>query len=146
VRGGARRSTSGQPPVIALQEAAMRRRTTLVLLLLVACGTARGGPNRGSSDLLTHAEIAQSNATNAYDLLQQLRPQYLRSRGTFSIRDPRPAYPVVYVQDIRHGDLSSLRTIMIDAIEEVRFLSASDATTRWGTGHPAGVIHVMLNH
>jgi hypothetical protein len=46
---------------------------------------------------------------------------------------------------VRHGDIQSLRSILIEEIAEVRFISASDATTRWGTGHAGGVIQVLAH-
>jgi hypothetical protein len=38
--------------------------------------------------------------------------------------------------------LSQLRTLSVDQIEQMEFVSASDATTRYGTGHPSGIIEV----
>jgi hypothetical protein len=123
-----------------------RRAGSLVLLLvLAACGTTSGS-RRATSDILTRAEIETSSASNAYDLLQQLRPQFLRSRGATSIRDPRPAYAVVYMNDVLYGNLVSLRSILVEEIDEVRYISATNATTRWGTGHAAGVIQVRANY
>lgn len=117
----------------------------LLVLLVTACGAARG-TNRGSSDVLTREEINQSSATTALELLQQLRPQFLRSRGSTSIQNPRPDYPVVYMNEVRHGTVESLRTVMVEEIDEVRFISGADATTRWGTGHGAGVIQILARY
>lgn len=115
-----------------------------LVLLAAACGTVGGG-SRGSSDLLTREEIAASTASTAYELLQQLRPQFLRGRGVSSVNDPRPVLPVVYMNNVHHGDLESLRMISVREISEVRFISAADATTRWGTGHAGGVIQIRGN-
>jgi outer membrane cobalamin receptor len=116
----------------------------LFLVILAACGTT-GGATRGSSDVLTRAEIAQSGAANAYELLQQLRPQFLRSRGTLSVRNPAASQPVVYMNEVRHGGIQTLRSILIEEIAEIRYISAPDATTRWGTGHAGGVIQVLAH-
>jgi hypothetical protein len=126
----------------------MTRRAAIGLLLVIslaACGTT-SGTRRGSSDILTQEEIATSRASNAYELLQQLRPQFLRSRGALTINNAAAGYPVVYLNDVRHGDLQSLRTILIEEIDEIRYISAADATTRWGTGHAGGVIQVRANY
>jgi hypothetical protein len=48
----------------------------------------------------------------------------------------------VYLNNVRHGGVMSLRDILVTDIQEIRFISASDATTRWGTGHGSGVIMV----
>jgi hypothetical protein len=117
----------------------------LLLLTLVACGTTGGSP-RGSSDVLTRAEIEDSRAANALELLQQLRPQFLRPRGALSARNPVPAYPIVYLNNVRHGDLETLRNILLQEIDEIHFISAADATTRWGTGHLGGVILVRASY
>lgn len=112
-----------------------------LLLLLLACG-ATAGPRRGNSDILTKEEIVASSASTAYELIQQLRPQFLRSRGAVSLQDPRPTYAIVYMNDVHHGSLESLRSILVEEISEIRFISAGDATTRWGTGHVGGVIQI----
>jgi hypothetical protein len=41
------------------------------------------------------------------------------------------------------GGLSALDGMEIREIEEIRFISASDATTRYGTGYPGGIIEVF---
>lgn len=126
----------------------MTRRATHVLLLLtlVACGTTSPSRRSASSDIITREEIEASRADNVYELLQQVRPRFLRSRGVHSMSDPSAGYPVVYINDVRHGGLQTLRSILVRQVEEVRYISASDATTRWGTGHTAGVIQVRANY
>ena len=125
---------------------ASRAGRLLVLLILVACGATSPARRSASSDVLSREEIEVSRATNAYELLQQLRPQFLRNRGAQSVNDPRAGYPVVYINDMPHGDLEILRSVSVREIDEIRFISAADATTRWGTGHTGGVIQVRTNH
>lgn len=122
----------------------MRYRAVRLLLLLamVACGTTSASRS-SSSDVLTRAEIQASRAPNVLELLQQLRPQFLRSRGALSIQDPTAGQPVVYLNNVHYGDIDSLRTISSGDVDEIRFISAADATTRWGTGHAGGVIQVL---
>jgi hypothetical protein len=52
--------------------------------------------------------------------------------------------PLVYVNGVRYGEPQTLRNLRVQEVEEIRFISATDATTRWGTGHTGGVIEVML--
>jgi hypothetical protein len=40
--------------------------------------------------------------------------------------------------------VEALRVVRITETEQIRFISATDATTRWGTGHMGGVIEVIL--
>lgn len=118
----------------------------LAILVGLAAGCATGSAARSSaSDVLTRAEIDESTAENAYDAVRQLRPQYLRGRALVSVEYPSASVPIVYVDGLFRGDLSSLRAILVHDIAEIQFIDASDATTRWGTGHPAGVIHVVTN-
>ena len=125
---------------------AYRMGRLLLLLTMVGACAASSSTARGSSDVLTHAEITASNATTAFELLQQLRPQFLRSRGVPSMRDPSAGYPVVYMNDVRRGGIDTLRSILVEEVDEIRFFSAADATTRWGTGHAGGVIQVRANY
>ena len=99
--------------------------------------------NRLRKDVL--ARPADGTAT-AFEVVQELRPHYLRARGPSSGMNPAPAYPIVYLNDFRAGGLEALRSIRIVEIEEIRYISAADATTRWGTGHTAGVIQVRSQH
>ncbi|CAN5689237.1 hypothetical protein BH23GEM11_BH23GEM11_14470 [soil metagenome] len=125
------------------------RNVTPLLLLLVALGTAGcasggAGGSSGSPDLITREQITESSAQNAYDLVQQLRPRWLRGRGTGSIQNPGSDLPVIYLGEVRHGDIESLRGFSLGGLEELRFINASNATTRYGSGHAGGVIRVTL--
>jgi hypothetical protein len=43
----------------------------------------------------------------------------------------------------RQGGLQVLRGLPVADIEEMLYMSASEATTRYGTGHPNGLILIM---
>jgi hypothetical protein len=92
--------------------------------------------------VLTLEEIQGARATGwtAWDLISQLRPEFLRSRGASSLRSIEPTTAVVYVDDIRYGELESLRTMSADQIHRVQYVNAADATTRYGTDHFGGAI------
>jgi hypothetical protein len=49
---------------------------------------------------------------------------------------------MLYLDDVKMMDLNGLSTVPSGRIKEIRYLSAQDATTRWGTGHASGVILV----
>jgi hypothetical protein len=122
----------------------------LGLLVLTACssggstGTATPAAQRSSRNLITRAEIESSNVQDAYEVVQRLRPEYLREqRGNPSISSG-PQYAAVYVDGVRRGGPEALRGLRPVEVEEIRFISASDATTRWGTGHGGGVIEVKI--
>jgi hypothetical protein len=122
------------------------RAATLLLactLLLGACGSS-GTQGRGSRDVLTAEEISRASGMTAYDVVQQLRPQFLRIRTGRSVQGSGQIEPVIYVDNIRSGGLAALRDIRAESVEEIRYIGASDATTRFGTGHMAGAILVRL--
>jgi hypothetical protein len=53
---------------------------------------------------------------------------------------------VVFLDNTRLGDLEQLRTIPTTIILSIHLVSATDATTRWGTGYSAGVIEVRTRY
>jgi len=96
-----------------------------------------------SRDLITEAELSETNAVDAYTAVQQLRPTWLRARGNASFTNPGSNLPTIYVDDMRMGELATLHAIPIAEIAEIRYISGPDATTRWGTGVLGGVIEVI---
>ena len=115
-------------------------------LILSACGSARPAQSStGHFDkqyLITSEEItgAKHQATNAWDLIAQIRPTFLRSRGTTSFRDLTPVRAVVYLDGVYYGKIEALRNLPVDEIRQIEFISAGDATTRYGTDHLGGAI------
>jgi hypothetical protein len=128
----------------------MRRLRPPTLLLLIAavaqalggCAPSANGSRGSTSGPIVQAQVEASTARNAYELVQQLRPTWLRARGTQSIQNPGSTFPVVYVNGTREGSIEALRTVEIALVREVEFLSAPQATTRFGTGHSGGAILV----
>lgn len=120
----------------------------LLLLALAACATAGTGgeerPEESSRNFISSAEVqeAQGSYRNAYEIVESLRPMWTRSRGRVSRQSPDAGLPRVFVDGNRFGDLQSLRGIGVETVESIRYLSPSDATTRYGTGYPGGIIMV----
>ena len=120
------------------------------LLLLVAltasCAPATAGSDdeeedRSSSTRLISQDIVGSGERTLYGAIERLRPRWLQVRSITSVRGPVPI--VVYHDNVRAGGIDVLRGIRIEGVQEVRFISASDATTRWGMGFSSGVIEVI---
>lgn len=113
---------------------------------MIACGGSGAPPStgsrsiRGPADLITEAEINQGVYQNALEIVQNLRPNMARPRGTTATAAPVPVVP--YMDGVRLQDLSALATIPASRVKEIRYINANDATTRWGTGHSSGVILV----
>lgn len=126
-----------------------------IALVVVGCGGGGSGTSaqpatatrtRGTSNVITEAEISSSAYQNALEVVQNLRPQMLIPRGVGS--DPSglsaASIPIIiYMDDVRLGEPSSLTNIPANRIKEIRFMNARDATTRYGTGHSSGVILVL---
>lgn len=129
----------------------MLRRTFIPMLLLLpltaACASSGSSGTRSAGrdrDTLTAEEIAEANVGTAYEAVRQLRPEFLRTRGTMSMRDATNEYAVVYINGIRMGGPEQLNNVRAGDVSVIRYINASDATTRWGTGHAGGVIEVVV--
>jgi hypothetical protein len=109
-----------------------------------AVGASRS--TRRNPEIIDVAEISSraSEAANALQIVQKLRPQMLQGRGVSSPTDVNgeTSRPKVYVDNVSYGDLGSLSNVIATQVLEIRYLNSRDATTRWGTGHMGGVILV----
>jgi hypothetical protein len=52
-------------------------------------------------------------------------------------------YPTVIRDGVRLGEINSLAAISPRTVASIRFLSATDASTRYGSGYDGGVIEVV---
>ena len=115
----------------------MKTILVIVVFFLASCGPGGGTSQTGGlREKITAEEIAAANAFNAYDAVSKLRPMFLQQRGS--------SPPVVYVDNIRYGSPATLRDIPTTNIQQIEFIGASDATTRFGTGDSGGVIMVSM--
>ena len=121
-----------------------------VALLAVSCASS-GTPARSDSgmqptsrnrNVIAAEELTDSKARDAHHAVQLLRPDWLRSRGSVSMRDPTPTRVIVYVDGQRYGGASSLEQFRLGSFKELRYYNGSEATSRWGTGHAGGVIYL----
>lgn len=113
----------------------------VLVALSSACAPAAqgtgGGPAR-NSQLITTEEIKHSTASNAYVLVESLRPRWL-ARGSRQTLTGAPEV-AVYMGGVRLGGVEVLRSIATSEVAELRFLDAGAAQSRFGSGHMAGVI------
>ena len=104
-----------------------------IVVALAACassGASTSGAARRSSDQITYAEISTASAMNAYELIQRLRPTWLRTQATASIGGgARSGVVVVYLDGHRLGDITSLRTLSTEGIRSMQWLDAARAAT-----------------
>jgi outer membrane cobalamin receptor len=120
------------------------RSTALLLTLAVAACYTPGQPPRPVPDrqVITQDEIAQTRAMDAYEVIHSLRGNFLVSRGPTSLLGTSSPYPTVYVDGLRFGDISMLRTISASQISTIRLYRSWEAMTSFGNGNMGGVIAI----
>jgi hypothetical protein len=132
--------------------------------------TVKGPPAKKDPKVISSAELDEPSMAhlNAYEAIQRLRPNWLYAnpKKTFSTtplsknavpNEPRPTdadqFPAVILDGVPGSGASNyaspldrdtmsgiLSGIKVPDIGELIFLSASDATTRYGIGFPNGAI------
>jgi hypothetical protein len=114
-----------------------------LLVLLAACASGGGdGGSRRDRNLITLEELEELQQFTLLDAIRRLRPRWLQVSRAVSTRGNPQEFPRVVVDRVPRGELEALGQISVSDVREVRFLSASDATLKYGTGYPAGAIEV----
>ena len=108
------------------------------------CVTQGGSAARSrGSDVITAEEARETSANDAYAVVQLLRPIWLRPRAAPSLTNPGAGYARIYVDNVpMAGGTRELRNVPAGDIHEIRYITPTEATTRFGTGHAGGVIMV----
>ena len=127
-----------------------RRVLATVLLAVTACasGGAPVSAAKQNPNVISLDEIIESSASNAFEVIQRLRPNFLRTRGAVhgtpgATNAMEMVDLVVYLNENRLGGTDQLRQISTTDIREIRYFNSSEATTKWGTGHSAGAIQIV---
>ncbi len=98
----------------------------------------------GGPTVITQDQIVPLHAANAYAIVAATHASFLHSRGRESANPAVPPIPVhVYLDDTFYGDVSTLREIGVEQIEEIRLYQSYDAQYKFGSGHMGGVIQVI---
>jgi hypothetical protein len=132
----------------------MTRKHLFPLLLTGLLGTAECGPRQSSLEptgtqdrsSITAQDVDRFDSETALDVVRQLRPSWLGYQPPQSEAD-RGRYsrsPEVYIR-IRCGGYNCLRWIELPRVEEIDYVTAREATARWGSRHADGVIDVRLS-
>jgi hypothetical protein len=123
----------------------------LTLNVLVACSSNKPRTNvqSSSSDYVTSVEIAAVSATNAYDLINRLRPRWLRTQAPGSIgAGVRSQVIAVYLDGVRLGGLDALRSVSTAGVVSMQYYDATRAATILrdpGSEPIAGAIVIKTN-
>lgn len=115
-----------------------------VLLVTGGAGACASAPSAGSAvdpNRITAEEMADHHETDLLSLIRRLRPRWLQARGSATFSGPTSAAVLV---DNMPRERSILNALRVADVAEVEFLSASDATTRFGTNMAGGAILVRL--
>lgn len=112
-----------------------------VSMALVGCASSGGGGGSSSqypgatANRIVRAEIEDLGQVNGLQALNRLRPRWTTARGSADA-------PVLYVDGARRGGLQDLQSMRAADIDQMEYMSANDASTRFGTGHTGGAIMV----
>ncbi len=112
------------------------------LLVAGGCSLSAGEATAASGSFISREDIRERVHLDTYEIVRQLRPAWVRARGSPSLQGRDQGFAVVYIDQSRFGMVDSLRQIDPVAIAEIRYMNPSDATTRFGTGHMGGAILV----
>ena len=120
-----------------LQINLMKTKLILILSLIFVVGCGSNGAERKPAkprNFISYEEIQTiTTATTAQDLVELARPIWLRPKGI---------EPQVYMNNIQMGGVESLENVSVNSIQEVRYLSPTEATTMFGTNNMGGVISI----
>jgi hypothetical protein len=118
--------------------------SALLCLVLSGCASAAGsGGGGGNPNLINseHLREAEAEGVSAFQLIERLRSRWLRARGASSFTNEVSA-PMVILDGVPYGEAITLQSMAVVDIGEIRFMNATDATTRFGTGYTGGAILV----
>ena len=122
----------------------MRKPALLLVAALALSACAAGTSSSGSrmnANLITRAEIDEAGPSSAYDLIQKLRPTWLRWRGSISFTQETDVK--IYLDGTGMGERDALRSIDTHNVESIQYLDARLATNRLGAGHVNGAILIV---
>ncbi len=115
----------------------MKTKLILLIGLFIFAGCASNGGERKPSkprNFISYDEIQTiAGATTAQDVVELARPFWLRGKGI----DPQ-----VYMNNIQMGSVETLGNVSVHSIQEIRYMSPSEATTMFGTNNMGGVISI----
>lgn len=111
--------------------------TLLVLALFALPGCASTGiktdgsaTRTSSSDYVTSIEINATSASNAYELISRLRPQWLQAGRAGSLSGGmRTQIVAVYMDGVRIAERDGLRSISASGIKTMQYYDAARAAT-----------------
>jgi hypothetical protein len=115
-----------------------------------ACASSAAGtsgdispPNRS---VISEVEIPATGTESAYELIQRLRPEYLRPKPTQTYAGARSAEAppaAVVVGGQRIGDVSDLRQMPASSLSMIRYYNIEEGKRKYGMQYGGGVIEII---
>jgi hypothetical protein len=102
---------------------------SLTLLVTAACASSGVQKSSGSPDKLDRAEIESANTTSVYDVINRLRPSWLRPAGMTmtGLQNSGSQQVTVYLDNQPLGGVETLRNITTPSVISMEFLSPTRA-------------------
>jgi hypothetical protein len=94
-------------------------------------------------EVITAGEIVAARVTDVYQAVAQLRPEFLSRRSREPIASRQGVSIAVYLNEIPIGGEEALRTIPLEEVRQIRYMTRTQAEFRWGRSHPRGAIVVQ---
>lgn len=120
-------------------------RLTLAIVLIAAACSGRVGTAdtpRTQPDQINIEEIERRGPfNNLYDLVQILRPRWLRAQGPDTLVG-QPGAVQVHMDGNWLGSVQTMRNLAAAGVTSLRWLSPIDAAARYGLDHGHGAIIV----
>ena len=104
--------------------------------ILIACAS----PGAHNANVISAPELSRSKARNAYDAIQQIRPEMLRTRDPGAVVYFKARQPVVALDYTLVGGVEVLRTLSTGKVARIEYVNAWVAAKRFGTGFGDGVM------
>lgn len=116
--------------------------TLLMVLVLGGCASSGSTEREADRNLITQEEIAELGVNTAYEVVERLRPRWLRVRTSRSHN--RPTHIVVLVDNMQLEGIRSLWDVDASNIFSIRWLDSAQAGQLPGLGsrHVEGAILV----
>lgn len=105
-----------------------------------ASASSATAPSKTKNDrnLLVTADLTEpQQQLSAYEVVQQLRPNWLHGSGAMTTGSRGLT---VFMDGTNYGSLSTLKDVRMYELIDIKYLSASEASNRYGTGYEGGVL------
>lgn len=128
----------------------LRALLLLPLLISAGCGGAAAsgtgpatGPRPSSSSLIGYQELQERGQySNLYDLIEVLRPRWLRAQGGPDTFYGSVGQVQVHMDGNWMGDVGVLRGLSVGGVTSIEWMPPLAAAARYGVDHSHGAIIV----